>query len=217
MDKFPYLESSISSPETDINSRLAKAWTAIDKLSVIWKSDLTDKAKRIFFQAAIVSILLHGYTTWTLTKRTEKKFDGNQTRMLRAILNNSWRQHPTKQHLYGYLPLITKTIQVRRTKHVGHCWRTKNELMSDVLQWTPSHGRIKAGRLDRTYVQQLCAHTGCSLEYPPGAMDDRDGWQWRVRVICAAVRHDDDDDYVSLKRIISVHLFWCTKPYNNTL
>ena len=56
-------------------------------VSIIWKSDLTDKMKRSFFQAAVVSILLYGCTTWTLTKRLEKKLDGNYTRMLRAILN----------------------------------------------------------------------------------------------------------------------------------
>ena len=75
--------------------------------------------KRSFFQAAVVSILLYGCTTWTLTKRIEKKVDGNYTRMLRAILNKSWRIHPTKQQLYGYLPPITKTIKVRRTREAG--------------------------------------------------------------------------------------------------
>ena len=97
VDKFTYLGSSVSSTEIDIDTRLAKAWTTIDKFSVIWKSDLTDKMKHSFFQAAIVSILLYGCTTWTLTKRMEKKLDGNYSRMLRAILNKSWRQHPTKQ------------------------------------------------------------------------------------------------------------------------
>ena len=101
--------------------RLTKAWTAIDRLSIIRKSDLTDKMKRSFFQAAVVSILLYGCTTWTLTKRLEKKLDGNYTRMLRAILNMSWRKHPTRHQLYGHLPPITKTIQVRRTRHAGHC------------------------------------------------------------------------------------------------
>ena len=52
--------------------------------------------KRSFFQAAVVSILLYGCTTWTLTKRLEKKLDGNYTRMLRAILNKYGRQHPHK-------------------------------------------------------------------------------------------------------------------------
>ena len=152
VDKFTYLGSSVSSTEKDINTRLTKAWTAIDKLLVIWKSDLTDKMKHSFFQEPVVSILLCGCTTWTLTKRLEKKLDGNFTRMLRAILNKSWRQHPTKPQLYGHLPPITKTIQVRRTKHAGHCWRSMDELISDVLLWTPSYGRTKAGRPSRTYL-----------------------------------------------------------------
>ena len=93
VDKLTCLGSSISSTKKDIETRLTKAWTAIDKLSVIWKSNLTEKMKRSFFQAAVVSILLYGCTTWTLTKRLEKKLDGNYTRMLR--LNKS--PHSTSQ------------------------------------------------------------------------------------------------------------------------
>ena len=145
VDKFTYLGSSVSSTEKDIDTRLTKAWTVIDKLSIISKSNLTVKMKRSFFQAAVVSILLYGCTTWTLIKRLEKKLDGNYTRMLRAILYNSWWQHPTKHQLYGHLPPITKTIQVRRTRHAGHCWRSRHELISDVLLWTPTYGRAKAG------------------------------------------------------------------------
>ena len=127
---------------------------------LLWKSDLTDKMKRSFFQAAVVSILLYGCTTWTLTKRLKKKLDGNYARMLRAILNKSWRQHPARHWLYGHLPPITKTIQVRRTRHAGHCWRSKDELISDVLLWTPAYGQAKAGRPARTYIQQLVAREG---------------------------------------------------------
>ena len=116
VDKFTYLGSSVESTEKDIETRLTKAWTAINRLSIIWKSDLTDKMKRGFFQAAVTSILLYGCTTWTLTKRLENKLDGNYTRMLRAILNKSWQQHPTRDQLYGHLPPITKTIQIRRTQ-----------------------------------------------------------------------------------------------------
>ena len=122
---------------------------------------------------------------WTLTKRLEKKFDGNYTRMLRAILSKSWRQHPTKQQLYGHLRPITKTIQVRQTRHTGHCWRSRDELISDVLLWTPSHGRAKAGRPARTYIQQLCEDMGCSPEDLPEAMNDRERWRERVRDIHA--------------------------------
>ena len=124
--------------------RLTKAWKIIDKLSIIWKSDLIDKMKRSFFQAAVVSILLYGCTTWTLTKRLEKKLDDNYTRMLQAILNKSWRQNSTRHQLYGHLPPIMKTIKVRRTRHAGHCWRSRDELISDVLLWTPIYGRGKS-------------------------------------------------------------------------
>ena len=156
VDKFTYQGNSVSSTEMDIDTRLTKAWTAIDKLSIIWKSDLTDKMKHSFFQAAVVSILLYGCTTWTLTKRLEKKLDGNYTRMLQAILGKSWRQHLTKHQLYGHLPPITRTIQVRRTRHAGHCWGSRDELISDVLLWTPTYGQAKAGRPARTYILQLC-------------------------------------------------------------
>ena len=185
VDKFTYLGSSVSSTEKDIDTRLTKAWTTIDNLSIIWKSDLTDKMKRSFFQAAVLSILLYVCTTWTLTKRSEKKLDGNYTRMLRAILNKSLRQHPTKHQLYGHLPPITKTVQVRRTRHARYCWRSRDELISDILLWTPTYGRAKAGRPARTYIQQLCEDTGCSPEDLPRAMNDTEKWRERVRDIRA--------------------------------
>ena len=163
-----------------------KAWTAIDKLSITWKSNLTDKMKRSFYQAAVVSILLYGCTTWTQTKRLEKKLDGNYARMLRAILNKSWRQHPTKHQLYGHLPSITKTIQVKRARHAGDCWRTRHKLIRDVLLWTPTYGRAKAGRPARTYIQQLCEGTGSSPEDLPEAMNDEEKWRERVRDIRAS-------------------------------
>ena len=191
------LGSSVSSTEKDIDTRLTKAWTAIDKLSIIWKSDLTDKTKRSFFQAAVGSILLYGCTTWAPTK----KLDGNYTRMLRAILNKSWRQHPTKHQLYRHLPPITKTIQVRRTRPAGHCWRSRDELISDVLLWTHTYGQAKAGRPARTYIQQLCEDPGCSPESLPeasiGKSDER-----RSGISVLAARHNDDDETnISLKSL----------------
>ena len=128
----------------------------------------------------------YGCTTWTMTKRLEKKLDGNYTRMLRAILNRSWQQHPTRRQLYGHLPLITKTIQARRTRHAGHCWRSKDEIVSDMLLWTPAFGQSKTGRPARTFIQQICDDTGCNPEDLPKAMNDRETWRKRVRDIRAS-------------------------------
>ena len=76
-------------------------------------------------------------------------------------------------------------LQVRQTRHAGHCWRSKDELISDVLLWTPTYGRAKAGRPARTYIQQLCDDTGCNPEDLPEAMNDREKWRERVRDIRA--------------------------------
>ena len=88
--------------------------------------------------------------------------------------------------MYGHLPPVTKTIQARRTRHAGHCWRSKGEIVSDVLLWTPAYGQSKAGRPARTYIQQLCDDTGCNPEDLPVAMNDRETWRERVRDIRAS-------------------------------
>ena len=106
-----------------------------------------------------------------------KKLDGNYTRKLRAT--------PLETPTIQTLAPITKTIQLRRTRHAGHCWRSKDDLRSDVLLWTPTYGRAKAGRPARTYIQQLCEDTGCNPEDLPEAMNDREKWRERVRDIRA--------------------------------
>ena len=198
VDKFTYLGSSVSSTEKDIDTRLTKTWTAIDRLSIIWRSDLTDKMKRSFFQSVVVSILLYGCTTWTLTKRLEKKLDGNYLKMLWAILNKFWRQHLTRNQLYSHLPPITKTIQVRRTRHAGHCWRSRDELISDVLLWTPHMAEQKqCDHCEHTYSRYVRIRDvdwkTCRRRWMIGGSGERGSG-----ISVLATRHDDDEIWRSL-------------------
>ena len=78
-----------------------------------------------------------------LTKLMEKKLDSNSTRRLQVVLNKSWRQYLTTQLLYDHLPPISKTIQIRQTRHAQFCWRSKDKLISDVLLWILSHGQAR--------------------------------------------------------------------------
>ena len=163
--------------------------------------------KRSFFQAAVVSILLYGCTTWTLTKRLEKKLDGNYTRMLRAILNKSWRQQPTRHQLYSHLPLITKTIQVRRTRHAGHCWRSRDELISDVPLWTPHMAVQKQDdQHEHTFsnyvrIRDVVQKT-CLRRWTIGKSSERGSG---ISVLPALHDDDDDDDGPSSP------IDWCCK------
>ena len=137
-------------------------------------------------------ILLYGYTTWMLTKPMEKMFDGNYTRMLWTILNKSQRQHLTKQQLYGHQTPIMKTIQVRWTIHTGHCWRSGDELISDIFLWTPSHKWAKAGWPARAYIQQLCADTGLALKTYRERWMIETGGERGSGISVLVARHDND-------------------------
>ena len=122
----------------------------------------------------------------------EKKLDGNYTSILQAILNKSWRQRPKKQLLYGHQPPIMKTIKIRLTRHAGHCWRSKDELICDVFLWTSSHGRAKA-------ALHTAALKTCRKQWTIGR-----GWE-REGDIRAAT---DDDDEKQFKTTFLSIWFW---------
>ena len=128
--------------------------------------------------------------------------------MLRAILNKSWRQHPTRHQLYDHLPPITKTIQVRRTRHAGHCWKSRDELISDVLLWNLTYGRAKAGRPARTYIQQLRIRDVALKTWQRWWTIGRSGERGSGISVLAA-RHDDDIyilEYInSVRSLDTVH------------
>ena len=210
VDKFTYRGSSVSSTEKDIDTRLTKVWIAIDRLSILWKLDLADKMKRSFFQAAVVSMLMYGCTTWTLTKRLEKKLDGNYARMLRALLNKSRRQQPTRQQLYGHLPYITKTLKFRRTRHAGYRWRSRDELISDVLLWTPTYGRAKQDdQLEHTFssyvrIQNVALKT-CQRRWTIGRSGEKGSG-----ISMLAARYDDKSSqtlYVNHAIYIYIYIY----------
>ena len=136
--------------------------------------------------------------------------DGNCPRMLWAILNKSWKQHPKKQQLYGHLPPISKTIQIRWIKHPGHCWRSKDELISDVLLWTPSHRWASIGWPTRTYLLQFYMDTGCSLEDLLETMNDRVNGERESGKSVQAAWHDDIYIYKQ-KDILFLHFTFLFK------
>ena len=146
-----------------------------------------------------VSILPHGWITWMLTKCREQKLDENYTRILYAILNKSWKQHPTKQQLYSHLLPISQIMKDGRIRYPGHYWRSKDDLFSDILLWNPTRGHSSVSRPAKTYLHQHCADTGRSLENLPRVIDHREGWQEKSGTSLLSTRlYDDDDDGICL-------------------
>ena len=92
--------------------------------------------------------------------------------------------HINRLALKTLILLLVKSISVFTIYYTTYCWRSRDELIRDVLLWIPTHGRAKAGRPARTYIQQLCEDTGCPEDLPR-AMNDREEWRERVRDIRA--------------------------------
>ena len=144
-----------------------------------------DSAPSETTQAAVVSILLYGCITWMLTKWLKKKLDGTYTRMLRAILNKSWRQHPQDTNYTGTCLPSRKLYKLDEpdTQDTAGEARTNSSVMYSY--GPPTYGQAKAGQPAQTYIQQLCEDTRCNPEDLPKAMNDREKWRERVRDIRA--------------------------------
>ena len=146
VNDFNYLGSKIISSENDIQVRIGSAWSALNKLTPIWKSNLDVSIKREFFRATVEYVLTYSSQAWTLTKSLENKLNGAYTRMLRAALNAHWDQRVTNKKLYNNFPKTTETIRYRRLQFSGHIWRHDGEIVHNLLFWMPKNGKPKRGR-----------------------------------------------------------------------
>ena len=123
-----------------------------------------------FFQAAVVLILVYGCTTWTAGEEARRQLHKNAVSNIQQVLAAIPHKAPTIRPPASH----QKNIHVWRTRHAGHCWRSRDELISDVLLWSPAYGRGKAGRPAQSYLHQLCEDTVCSPEDLPEAMNDKE-------------------------------------------
>ena len=160
VDQFKCIGSNISSTDRDFNISTGKAWTIIDRLMIKWKSDLPDKIKQDCIQPFTVYTLLYGCTSWTRMKSMDKRLDGSYKRMLRAVLNKSWNQNLKTVSVWP--SLISQTIQVKRRGHAEKYRWSKDQLIRNALLRLQEYTRVD--RKVGTYMNQLCADTGCSLE-----------------------------------------------------
>ena len=177
-NSFKYLGSYVPDSFADFKKRKAQAWTAMNKLDKVWKSNIQRKCKLQFFHASVVSILLYGSETWTVTKEMVDRIDGCYTRLLRKALNVRWQDHPTNESLYQDLPKLSTRLKARRLRFAGHCARATNQPVSRTLFWTPQNGYTSRGRPQTTYSKNLLTDT--NLDDPSDVlnlMQDKESWK----------------------------------------
>lgn len=171
---FKYLGSHINSSEDDFKIRKGLAWKACNKLNKIWHSNLSNTLKLHTFKSLVEPILLYGSETWTMTKAMLKSLDGCYTNLLKRVLNLDWRNHPTLQEIYNGLPRISSVLTSRMLTFSGHCFRSKHEVISDLLLWCPA-GPKRSRK--RTFLDVLKRETGLESEELRTAMANRELWR----------------------------------------
>ena len=87
------------------------------------KAPILKQTKTKVFKTSVESILLYGSEPWSLNVAKRKRLDGEYTKMLRAIYNLSWMDHPTNASVYGSLPRISEVVRCRRLALAGHTAR----------------------------------------------------------------------------------------------
>ena len=188
---FKYLGAHISNSSSDFNSRKALAWSAMNKLDRVWKSNLNRVLKIRFFRACVESILLYNSETWTLTQAMIIKIDGLYTKLLRRAQNISWRDHVSNIELYGDIPRLSITISQRRLRFSGHCFRAENQPVTKLLFWTPQQGKRARGPGIKTYPKMLREDTQLtSDEEIKGLMADRKLWRKKVNRVLVSSMDD---------------------------
>ena len=157
--------------------RKALAWKACNKMRTLWKSNLSNATKISFFRAAIESILLYGSEGWTLTEALEARLDGCYTRLLMVVQDLSWKDHPTRETIYGDLPKVSEIVRARRLNFAAHCTRRVNEPVANLVFWNPAQGTRNQGRPRLTYPKLLSLDTGIHHQELPNLMKDRALWR----------------------------------------
>ena len=184
VNDFKYLGSYVADSMRDFMIRKGQAWDACNRLHPIWQSNIPRSTKLAFFRACVESILLYGSETWTMKKALQDRLDGTYTRLLMRVQNISWREHKTKAEIYGDIPPISSVVACRRTRFAGHCFRAKDQIISDVISLRlPCPNR---GRRPLNYIDCIARDIGHDVADMQTLMLDRDIWQGIVYSISDA-------------------------------
>ena len=137
-----------------------------------------------FFRACVESILLYGSETWTMKKALQDRLDGTYTRLLMRVQNISWREHKTKLEIYGNIQPISTIVAHRRTRFAVHCFRAKDQVISDVIcMRLPCPNR---GRRPLNYMDCIARDIQCETGDLQTLMNDKDSWRCIVNSISDA-------------------------------
>ena len=183
VDDFKYLGSTILSSMTHFLQRHAVAWNNFWRLQRVWKSEkLPLHLKLRLLDALIISVLLYGAESWTITKTLSNKINAFGTSCYRILLGikRTDRVRNTAVLQAVNRPALSITVYRRQLKALGHWLRKDGSVVQRYALYTPTLGRNRRGRPRMTYVRYMEKLTGLTADKIESGAADRDGWRSNV-------------------------------------
>ena len=183
---FKYLGATLTKDgrsTSEIKTRLAMATAAMAKLSRFWKSKtISFNTKMKLFKALVLSILLYGCESWTMTAETTRRIQTFETKCFRRLLDISWKEHKSNDfvrsqvaQLAGPQEPLLALVKRRKLAWFGHLIR-RDTLSKTVLQGTLEGGR-RRGRQTKSWMDNIREWT--RLDSPTLIRRAEDRAEWR--------------------------------------
>ena len=183
---FKYLGSFVSadgSSTKEIKTRIGIATSAMTRLATIWKSNtISFRVKVRLYKSLVLSTLLYGCESWTLTADTERRIQSFENKCYRRMLHISYREHRTNDYVSQLVtthageqePLLS-TVKRRKLTWYGHITR-HTSLSKTILQGT-IEGKRRRGRQRKAWMDNIKEWTGCSFQTLLRTAEDRERWR----------------------------------------
>ena len=186
-DAFKYLDTTLTKDgrsTTETKIRMASATSAMAKHSKIWKSkEISFPAKMKLYKSLVLSILLYGCESWTMTAKTTKRIQMFETKCFRQMLGISWRDRKSNDFVKNQVtalagpqePLLA-LVKKRKLSWFGHVTR-RNSLPKTILQGTLEGGRRRE-RQTKCWLDNIKEWTRMNSPTLIRRAEDRAGWWW---------------------------------------
>ena len=210
VNNFKYLGSIVSndtSMDDEITARIAKATAAFGRLvKRLWTNrGIRLNTKIGVYKAAVLSSLLYGCETWTLTKKQVKRLEIFHQTTLRKIARIRWFHKKTNYEVLSTCNIssLQSMIDKAKLRWTGHVARMKNNCIPKALLY----GRLATGAPKRgnhnTYINSVkstlreCRISGAPLEE---MAENRDSWRNTVTEGIARAESDRTDRLIEKRR-----------------
>ena len=162
INSFKYLGSIISrdgSSRPNVEKRIMMGNTVFQRMKTFFRRKRASlHLRKRVFNTCVLSVLLYGSESWTLTPALYSKLESFQNQCLRDMLNLTWEDKISNKELHQRVPgytSIASLIRRRRLRWFGKLLNMEeSRICKQLLKWKPE-GRRPRGRPPKSWISQV--------------------------------------------------------------